>query len=133
MELTATNVHAVLLDCLFDFKEPHTNAKKCTGVQLSVGLNPIQLEKHRTDIFTMLTQLPDPFMESKGKGWTFLNACQNNKGEQWADMHATMDELLCLGLGIDKVKFQLPRELWDALPGGMPYFSVQDKVFEQAT
>jgi hypothetical protein len=37
-----------------------------------------------------------------------------------------MDELVCLGLAIGKVEFQMTRDMWSILPGGVPYFSVKD-------
>jgi hypothetical protein len=40
-------------------------------------------------------------------------------------MHATMEQLILLGVGIGKVKSLMPREMWDVLPGGMPYYVVE--------
>jgi hypothetical protein len=37
-----------------------------------------------------------------------------------------MAQLFALGLGIGMVECQLPRELWDMLPGGVPYYVVND-------
>jgi hypothetical protein len=36
-----------------------------------------------------------------------------------------MDQLFTLGIAIEKVSFQLPREMWNVLPGGMPYLVVK--------
>jgi hypothetical protein len=55
---------------------------------------------------------------------SFLNACMDRHGNHWAE-HQTIDFLLCLGLATDQVAFCLPREIWAALPGGMPYFVVK--------
>jgi hypothetical protein len=36
-----------------------------------------------------------------------------------------MDELVCLGLAIGRIAFLMPREMWEMLPGGMPYIVVK--------
>lgn len=36
-----------------------------------------------------------------------------------------VQELMILGLGIGKVVYCLPREVWSVLPGGVPYFMVK--------
>ena len=51
--------------------------------------------------------------------WSFLSAIDTIDGTQWAQ-HQNVDELMCLGLAIGRVKFLLPREMWN----GMPYFSI---------
>jgi hypothetical protein len=73
----------------------------------------------------MLAELPDMFKESGGGGWSFLNACDDRHGNQWTGLHQRMEQLFQLGIGIDKVECQLPREVWPALPGGMPYYIVK--------
>jgi hypothetical protein len=65
--------------------------------------------------------LPKEF--KTGGGASFMNACMTVEGELWGQ-HQNIDELLCLGLAINKVKFFIPKEMWSALPGGMPFFVV---------
>jgi hypothetical protein len=124
MNLTAENVHEVFMKCLFKDAEPQDNPVEGCGVMMRMGFHPGRLEENREKILSMLDGLPDNFKEGKGGGWSFLNACNDKNGNQWADMHQTMDELVCLGLALKVLKFQLPREMWGAFPGGMPYFSV---------
>ena len=40
--------------------------------------------------------------------------------------HQACDALLCLGIAIGKAEISLPRELWEVLPGRMPYFHILD-------
>lgn len=130
MELTGENVSKTFLSLLFkeaEIPQAKVNAVPIEGVILRVGFNPERLKEKQTDIEQMLLQLPDQFMKSKGGGWSFLNACEDNKGSQWTGLHQTMDELLTMGLAINKVSFVMPREMWNFLPGGMPYFVVNDK------
>jgi len=68
--------------------------------------------------------LPEQFKGSAGGGWSFLNACDDKHGNQWTDLHLRMEQLFQLGIGIGKVKCLMPRAMWSALPGGMPYYAV---------
>lgn len=124
-QLTVQNVHETTMMCLFGATEKTHAAVIVQGVNLNIGFDPVRLEKHKSQITEMLSQLPDAFMQNIGGGWSFLNACNNNKGEQWTGDHATVDELLCLGLAIEKVAYNAPRNFWSAFPGNMPYFYVK--------
>lgn len=59
--------------------------------------------------------------------WSFLNLCTREDGTQWTGSHATMEQLVCLGVGAGKMKYLLPRSMWNILPGGMPYLAVLEK------
>lgn len=124
MKLTSENVHNVFMDCLFSEDEDTSNAKICEGVMTKVGLHRGRLESHIPDVKSMLDDLPDSFKKTSGGGMSFLNMCEDKNGEQWTGMHQTMDELICLGIGIDKLSFLMEREMWNVLPGGMPYLVI---------
>lgn len=49
--------------------------------------------------------------------------CIDKDGELWTELHATCKELI-LGMAIGQVSYCAPRELWQAMPGGMPYIQV---------
>lgn len=137
--IDADRVRAIFVDCLYEDSTVTTfrsegisggaipaDAVSVKGILAAYILNPAKLEEHRSEITAMLLALPEPFMKSKGGGWSFLNACQDRSGEQWTGFHQTMDQLFTLGLGIGRVKNLMPREVWSALPGGMPYYMVDD-------
>ena len=124
MELTTENVETVFMDCLFKDGENSVDAVIVEGIANKLGFHPERVKAHSTAIHSMLQQLPEQFQEKGGGGWSFLNACQDKNGNQWTDLHQRMEQLFCLGLAIGKVKRQLPREMWSALPGGMPYYVV---------
>lgn len=126
MQLTATNVIEKFMKCLFKDGEATENFIKAEGVMSTIGFNPDRLKENQPDIDSMILELPDEFMKSKGGGMSFLNACNDKNGQQWADMHQTIDQLLCLGLATGKITMLMPREMWSVLPGGMPYFIVND-------
>lgn len=126
-KLTSENVSNCFMACLFKDGEPTDNPKIGEGLRMRAGFNPQRLEEHREVIEAMLRELPDSFQRSGGGGMSFLNLCQDKHGNQWADLHQTMEQLVCLGNAIGKLSFPVPKELWDALPGGVPYIVVESE------
>jgi hypothetical protein len=131
MQLTGDNVRKVFLNCLFDEgytdKEVEERGKIVKSVMVHVGFDSAKVNKNKEHIIELLEQLPDNFRKSSGSGgWSFLEACMDKDNHQWGE-HRSIDELLALGLAIDKIEFLAPREAWSALPGGLPYFIYLDK------
>lgn len=124
MELNAKTVNDTFLECLLKEGESTENSKIGEGVMIKAKFNPERLKKNESLIEEMLAELPNEFQKSGGGGWSFLNMCEDKNGNQWADLHQTMDELLALGIAIGKISFLMPREMWNVLPGGMPYLVI---------
>jgi len=124
MELTAHNVNEIFLDCLFKDGELTDNGIKAQGVRTNVVFNPERLKSHEKDITDMLSYLPKEFGKSTGGGWSFLNMCVDKNDVLWTGEHATVDKLIVLGIAVGKVSFPFPRELWQVLPGSVPYVMV---------
>ncbi|MDP2665599.1 MAG: hypothetical protein Q8P23_03110 [bacterium] len=122
--LDPERVNAIFMDCLFKDGEDTSKHIKAEGITKNVGFHPERLESHKTEIEAMLDELPDEFKKSGGGGWSFLNACNDKHGNQWTGFHQRMEQLFQLGIGISKVQYQMPREMWSVLPGGMPYLVV---------
>lgn len=122
-KLTAQNVNEVFMDCLFRNGEDTSKAVTVEGIVSKFVFHPSRLESHKTDIKEMLSALPEQFQTDKGGGWSFLNACMTNDGEQWGE-HQNMEQLFALGIATGQAKWLLPRDIWHSLPGGMPYVSV---------
>lgn len=134
--LNSDAVTALFMDSLFKDEElpedgsAPEGAVMVEGIIHAVGFHPERLESHREEVKAMLLELPLPFRMSegeKGGGWSFLNACNNKDDEQWTGFHAIMEQLFVLGIGLGLCEFQLPREVWSVLPGGMPYIGIKDK------
>ncbi len=143
MELTAMNVKNTLFACLRksdkvpeEFKDINKDSDDCQErngimfVRSIIGqmafFDMAKLEAHKKDIGEMLMQLPNEFMaSSESKGWSFLNACVRKDDAQWGEQR-DMDWLLMLGRALGYVEWLLPRALWKALPGGVPYLVVRD-------
>ncbi len=117
-------VNEIFMDCLFQVGEDTNNHIKAEGITRNVGFHPERLESYRAEIVAMLDELPDDFKESGGGGMSFLNACNDKHGNQWTGLHLRMEQLFQLGIGIGKVKYPMPREMWSVLPGGMPYYVI---------
>jgi len=126
-KLTAAAVEKILIDCLFNDEETAggTPAEivKVEGIVTEFGFHPGRLASHRDAIKALLDELPQPFQAATGGGWSFLNACVDKNGEQWGE-HRNVEQLCALGIALGLAKWQFPRSMWPALPGGMPYFGV---------
>ena len=119
MELTPDAVTDIYRACAAEDGEVEVH-----GVVHVARLSRVALDEHAEQIRDLLGQLHPTFRVDGGGGWSFLNMCQNAEGEQWTGMHLTMEMLMVLGLGIGRVTLLMERELWPALPGGVPYLSV---------
>ena len=123
-------VDAIFFDSLFrDEEVPEgtvpSDAVMADGIMMQVGFHPARLKSHRADVRALLEQLPVEFQDRKPyQGWTFLNACLDRNGDQWTGDQLIMDKLFMLGLALGQVVSLFERELWAALPGGMPYYMV---------
>jgi hypothetical protein len=134
--LTADRVGAIFNDCMFRKEElPPKEYVPASGIITDVGFHPERVESYKDEIAEMLAELSDDFQEAGGGGMSFLKACEDKHGNQWTGMHQTMEQLFQLGMAVGKVTCQLPREAWELLPGGMPYYVVNNNfndVYRQA-
>ena len=121
--LNPSGVEKIFKDCLCNENEVD-GAVKAEGITCTVGFDPAMLEKYRQQIVDMLNELPKEFHKETGGGWSFLNAWMDKDGNQWTSFHQQMEQLFQLGIGIGKVKCLMPKKLWAALPGGMPYYVI---------
>lgn len=121
-------VEEILNNCLHttteEGGEPTDGHADYEGIVGTYCLHPGRVDDHKLEIGMMLENLPVEFQEKGGGGWSFLNACDDKDGNQWTGLHRTMEHLFILGMAIGRVKPLLPRELWVAFPGGMPYYVV---------
>lgn len=129
MKLTSANLEMIFKDCLFRDGEDTSNHAIGKGIRADFGFHPERLQSHAEEVQSMLSELPESFHSDKGGGMSFLNACMTQDGEQWGE-HQNMEQLFALGTALGKAKLLLPREMWSALPGGMPYFSVESGAVE---
>ena len=115
MKLTSRNVEQIFVGCLFQRDEDTANALTITGTKMKVCFNPAKLEEHRQDIIDMMQCLPAKF---HGPGASFLDMCMDKHDILWTGSHIYMDNLLCLGLAVDRVEMMEPR-------ANTPYFKIK--------
>lgn len=122
-KLSADAVEKLVKECLFRDGEDTSDPALAEGITRKFGFNRTRLSERTGEIKEMLAELPDEFQASKGGGWTFMNACVDRDGRQWGE-HRDMENLFCLGIAAGVAQWQMPREMWNILPGGMPYVAV---------
>lgn len=139
-ETKAAAVERIFMDCLFrdnelvDGKPPMEPIVPSTSIVHPVGLHPLRVAQHRADIADLLSDFPSEFYSNGGGGWSFLNFCNTADGAQWTGLHLRMEQLCQLGGAVGLIEFQLPREMWSVLPGGMPYLVIKrDALAAEAT
>jgi len=130
MSIDTKKLDTLFRNCLFNEDEIENGAPKdpskvveVEGIASRFGLNKDRLGDSKAEVKEMLDQLPEKF---KG-GWTFLNMCNDKDGNQWTGVHATMEQLMALGIGLGLVRYCMPKEAWAMFPGGMPYIIVDTK------
>lgn len=116
-------VDAILLDCLNGKEE---GAQIVEGLVRTFGFNPEKIQQRRGEIKVLLDQMPLEFHPGSlggGGGYTFLNLPFTRDGEQWGEQRDA-EALLCLGIAAGMAKILVPRELWSAFPGDVPYVGI---------
>jgi len=128
MELTSENVFAVIDDCFAGKDALPVNTITIAGVRVDYIFNPKKVQAHKQNIESMIDQLPLMFRstgDGAGLGGSFLDMVIDINNNQWTDLHGVAEGLLALGIAIGKMDYNLPRSLWHALPGGMPYVYIK--------
>jgi len=128
--LNTQKVEETFMYCMFKDGEAKTTYLPAPGITTDVGFHPGRITEKRDDIVSMLGELSQNFMEESaggGGGWSFLQACEDRNGNQWTDLHRTMEQLFQLGIAAGVASYLLPRKMWSAMPGGMPYIVVHAK------
>lgn len=130
----ADKVHKLTEYCLYKEEELLRGPRRAPddavvvqGIVRTFAFHPGRLTEKKGEITEVLTGMHDNFYKGSGGGWSFLQLCNDAKGEHWAE-HPTMEELVCLGISVKLVEYLMPRELWGALPGGMPYIAISNEV-----
>lgn len=119
----ATEVVELLRYCFFRKGESQEPNVMVEGITAHFGFHPGRLAEKRAEIAEQLAGLPGPFHQGRGDGWTFLNACVDDHERQWGEQ-VTVEALMVLGIAAGLARYCLPRDMWDALPGGVPFFVV---------
>lgn len=126
--LDTETVINMFTECLDDHIDG-PNTVVVEGILHKAAFEKSRLAEHRHEIGSLLEQLPSDFQPTAkggGGGMSFLNACNDRDGNQWTSFHQVMEQLFMLGIASGQAQWCLPREMWDVLPGAMPYVAVVD-------
>ena len=126
--VTTKEIRDLTVACLYSEEESTEGHILVEGINRSFGFHPERLRNRKDNVIKLLKQFSDDFMESGGGGMSFLNFCETKDGVQWGE-HPAMEELMCLGIGLELVRYILPKRMWSVFPGGMPYFVILDSKF----
>lgn len=122
--ITAANMaeltEKAFMDCLFKDGEDTTNHIKVVGITMNVRFHPQRLEEKRELVQELLNELPSEFK----KGYSFLKLCTTKEGELWTGLHRICEFLVLMAIGLNLMEYCFPREIWEVLPGGVPYVSL---------
>lgn len=91
------------------------------------GFSKTALDKYKEHIMKELAGMQDTFFQTPDGGMSMLAMVYDRNEVHWAE-HRNAEALIALGLGIEMVSFILPREMWNAFPGSMPYIVINDEV-----
>lgn len=129
--LTAERVESLYHSCLKGKSSGSGNIvplQLVNGIMSNTLFDQDRIKEHKKEIYALLKELPDTYLESGGGGMSFLGACYDRHGVQWTGMQVTMDRLFQLGIAIGKVEYVFDdRSLWPILPGGVPYLIIKDQ------
>ena len=124
--IDAKEVRNIFEDCLFKDGESHDQYIVIEGITMTIGFHPGRVDQHADDIKNILDNLSDQFKESGGGGYTFLEMPFDKDGNQWGDQ-PNAQELYILGYAAGWCDYLMPRYMWAAFPGGVPYIVVHNE------
>lgn len=124
--IDAQKVRDLFTDSLFRDDEDHSEFLPAKGLVTNVGFHPQRLESHEKEVHSLLLNLPESFQENSGGGYSFLAMPMDKNEEQWGEQR-NAEELLLLGIALGWADIVIPRELWSAFPGGVPYIVVHSE------
>jgi hypothetical protein len=138
--ISAKKIEEALKDSLYRSEEVDTSGRCISegfpvpviveGLTSTFYLNSERLNKNKDQVVKWLSEFEDGFMKGTGGGQSFLTFCQTKDGSQWGG-HKDCQNLLVLAIGLDLMGYCAPKEVWKALPGGMPYVFInlpEDKL-----
>lgn len=116
----ARQIDKVFKDCLYSTDESTDQAVVVDGLVIKFGFHPIRLSENKSAVQKFISEMKPEFIRTKGGGWSFLNLCFDKHDVQWGE-HINCEQLVALAIALKLGEYLMPREMWEVLPGGMPY------------
>lgn len=115
----ASEVQWLLYDSLAD-KIDADGVIKVEAIVNSFAFDAAKIARNRVRIRGVLSVMHSNFHKHQGGGWSFLQLPMDADGIQWGEQ-VDAERLTALAIAAGMGKFTLPRDMWNVLPGGMPY------------
>lgn len=120
--INAKRVEEILIDCLIKDSD-HINCKKLPknkvvvveGIANKYAFHRERLESYRGEVQGLINNLSPDIKE----GISFLNICIDKENNQWGEQR-DCENLICLAIGLEIIRYMLPKEAWFLLPGNVP-------------
>ena len=129
----AKQVSEILNDCLYTDaelgaeQEVPADSLIGDGIIRKFAFHPSRLEARREDVRSLLNQMSDEFHVGKGGGMSLLRMCIANDGSHWGEQ-LDCGNLVALGTALRMASLPFPREMWDILPGNLPYVLIDARA-----
>lgn len=123
-------VHTIFVRCLATDLIPEDEQIKVEGLVHNFSFHKASLEECGPEVLRILEEMHDTFKLGSGDGWSFLLLPFDKYGNHWCE-HNTAEKLVVLGIGLDLVSYLIPRDMWDVLPGGVPYIQLKIKAYKE--
>lgn len=91
------------------------------GVAHKYAFNAERLKEQKETVEALVAELPAEFKE----GWTFINLCMTKDGGQWTGFQLRSEQLMVMAIALELMEYCLPKEMWQILPGRVPYVIVK--------
>lgn len=117
-------VYAVVHYCMLDDVEPEDGAISVDGLTGQWWFHAQRINEKSEQIAELLRELPTPFHAGSGGGWSFTKASNDRHGNEWTSRNQDMESLFALGIAAGLAKWLDDRDVWHAMPGGVPYVIV---------
>jgi hypothetical protein len=131
--IDALEINKMIRDCFFKPEEGKPNEGefvKVEGLIKNFGFHPKRLADKKARLIELMNDLHPNFMKNTGGGWTFLNLPFEKDGRHWGE-HPDCEAFIAMCIGNGLAKYSMPREMWDALPGGVPYVVFSKEGFDE--
>lgn len=128
-KLNSTRVSEIFKSCIFKDEEikdnrPTSEYTIATGVLATVVFHTKRLNENKAQINEMVNQI-----KNIEQGPHFLDLCIDKTDRLWTGDHSVVEQLMTLGFATEllEVPLNLPREMWNIFPEGLPYVIKNDK------
>lgn len=116
----AAEVRDLMIECLANDPPGKAAITRIEAVVHTFVFDSASIERNSGRIKALLSVMHSNFHKQHGGGWSFLQLPMDADGIQWGEQ-VDAEALVALAIAAGMGQFSLPRGMWNALPGGVPY------------